>query len=232
MPADREGLGHPLENPIGDQRRVALVSDILEEHGELVASEAGDRVPRSEEPFQLPSERGEQLIARGMPQAVVDVLEAVDVEEEDGEGIALAPAGDAEGAVQPVLEESPAGKVREPVEEGVAEELLLRLLPLGDVGQRPRNPVRLVRPAPDGQPTGQHPPVGAVPLAQAVLELEVGGPAVEMRAELGVEPLGLVGMHPAEPLLRSRADLVPGVSQHLFPAGREVELAAPQVPIP
>src|SRR5438477_11806515 len=52
-----------------------------------------------------------------------------------------------------------------------------------------------------------------------------------MRAELGVEPVGLVGMHPAEPLLGSGADLVLVVSQHLLPARGAIELAAPQAPI-
>src|SRR5436190_1980628 len=139
-----------------------------------------------------------------MAQTVVDGLEAVDVEEENGEGVALAPAGDPHGAVQAVLEERPIGEVREDVEEGVPEELLLSRLPLGDVRQRPRNPVGSVVPAPDGQSTGQHPPIGTVSVAQAVLELEVMGPAFEMRLELGIESIGLAGMHSPEPLLRRR----------------------------
>ena len=52
-PPTRKWLGHALEDPIGDQRRVALVADILEQHDELVPAEASDRVPWPQEPSSL-----------------------------------------------------------------------------------------------------------------------------------------------------------------------------------
>src|SRR5262249_20110586 len=156
-----------------DHRRMTPVADVFEEHHELIPAEAGDGVPRPQECFQPSGEGREQLIAYRMAQAVVDDLEAVDVEEKHGEGVATTAAGDADGPFQAVLEQGAAGEIRETVPEGIAAKLLLVLLPLGDVGQRTRNPARLVGPASDGEPAGQDPSVRAVPLAQTVLELEM-----------------------------------------------------------
>src|SRR5262249_37471083 len=132
--ADAEGFGHALENSVGDHRRVTSVADILEEHHELITAEAGDGVSGPEEGFEPLRERREQLIADRMAEAVVDDLEAVDVEEQDGEGKVTAPARDADGSFEAILEERAAGKAREPVEEGVAAKLLLGSLSLRDVG--------------------------------------------------------------------------------------------------
>src|SRR5262249_56852526 len=76
--ADAEWFGHALEDPVGDHRRVAPVTEVFEEHHELVTAEAGDGVPRPEERFEPLCESREQLIADRMAEAVVDDLEAID----------------------------------------------------------------------------------------------------------------------------------------------------------
>src|SRR6266852_9631159 len=167
-----------------------------------------------------------------MAQGVVDELETVDVEEQDGKDMVLAPAGDPDSAVQAILEQSSVGKLREAVKKGVPQELLFGLLPHGDVRQGPRDPVGFAFPVPDGESAGQRPPVGTVAVAQAMLELEVGGVALEMRLDLGLQSLALLGMDAPEPFLGRRSNLMLLVAQHRLPAGRDVDLGPPQVPIP
>jgi hypothetical protein len=62
----------------------------LEQHGELVAAEPGDGVAgagRAGDPLR---DAHEQLVTGGVAEAVVDRLEVVQVEEDDGDGAAVA----------------------------------------------------------------------------------------------------------------------------------------------
>ena len=55
----------------------------------------------------------EQLVAGEVPEAVVDQLEAVEVEEQHGEQVAPAAAGPVERALQPLHEEGAVGQAGE-----------------------------------------------------------------------------------------------------------------------
>jgi hypothetical protein len=65
-------------------------------------------------------------------EAVVDLLEPVQVEEEDGHRPGLA-FGPPQGVVDPVLEQGPVGQAGQRVVEGLVGELVLQLTALGDV---------------------------------------------------------------------------------------------------
>ena len=64
---------------------IRLVVDVLGEHRELVAAEAGDGVARPQGLLDARGDSGEQLVAGRVPEAVVDELELVEVEEEHGD---------------------------------------------------------------------------------------------------------------------------------------------------
>src|SRR6478752_1986002 len=66
-----------------------------------------------------------------MAEAVVDVLEVVEVEEENAERIGSALSQ--ESVLQPVPEQRPVGELRQRIVEGAMRELALEFLPLGDV---------------------------------------------------------------------------------------------------
>ena len=72
-PADRFGEG-------GDPLRLVLRD---EQEGELVAAEARQRVLRLEEPGEAAGDGEQDRVADGEAEAVIDLLEAVDVEDED-----------------------------------------------------------------------------------------------------------------------------------------------------
>ena len=86
------------------------------------------------QPESRSREADEELVAREVAEAVVDELEAVEVEEEDGEVVVVVAATPGHGLPQPVEEEGAVGQPGEGIVERVVEDLLLGALALGDVG--------------------------------------------------------------------------------------------------
>ena len=97
---------------------------VLAQHRELVPAEPGDRVGRSHGTAHPLGGLAQQLVARRVPEVVVDALEAVEIDEQDGDSLArLARALD--GMAEPVGEEDAIGEAG----ERVAQRQLLE--PLG-----------------------------------------------------------------------------------------------------
>ena len=67
-----------------DVDRVQVALDVGSEDDELVAADAGDGVHRSQDRRQLRGNPAQHGVSRGMPPGVVDLLEPVEVDEEDG----------------------------------------------------------------------------------------------------------------------------------------------------
>ena len=109
--------------PLGHRGDRARVLHVLEEHGELVAAEPGDGVLRPQADGQPLAESDEELIARAVSEAVVDDLEAVEIEEEHGEQLASA-LGARQGEGEAIDEERSVGQAGEGVEEGLPRELV------------------------------------------------------------------------------------------------------------
>ena len=109
-PASSNGSGERVEHALGQRGRVGIVGERLAQHGELVAAEPGDGVGRAHDRDEPLRERHEQRVAGVVAERLVDELEAVDAELDDGERAAAAlQAG--EGLADAVGEE---GAAREP----------------------------------------------------------------------------------------------------------------------
>ena len=102
-PSTTNGLREGRRDALGHLGRGALVGDVLEQDPELVASEPSDRVARAQRLAQSRRDVDEQRVARGVAHAVVDELELVEVEEQDGDP-RVAPR---ERVLQPIHEEHP-----------------------------------------------------------------------------------------------------------------------------
>ncbi len=100
----------------------ATSCDTVEQHRELVATEPGDRVARSEAFAEPTRHRAQQRVTGRVPEAVVHRLEVVEVDEHDRDPRTRAPAAQA-GLVEAVDEQR---AIRE-LGEVIAEHALLEL---------------------------------------------------------------------------------------------------------
>ncbi len=99
------------------------------QHRELVAAEAGDDVARPHRLLEALRDLAEQLVAGVVAQSVVDVLEPVDVQEQDGDAGAVA-FGPRERVAEEVDEQPPVGEAGEQIVVGAVGEQVLGRLPL------------------------------------------------------------------------------------------------------
>jgi len=77
----------------------------------------------------------QERVASVVTQRVVDVFEAVEVEEQDAEHVLVSPSGE-ERLAQPVAEEAPVGKAGQGVMERLVLERVGLGLAFGDVAHR------------------------------------------------------------------------------------------------
>ncbi len=213
-------------------RRVLRSAVVLEEEGELVSAQPRHGVAGPDASEQPLAHRHEQPVAHRMAQALVDVLEAVHVEEEDGEAQVRLALQERHRLPQPVHEQRAVRQPGESVVKRVVEELLLGFLALGDVGLRSGHPRRLALRVAHRRAAQQDPPPGPVRMADAVLHLQVGSVAREVPRHLAGEPVAIVRVHPLEPRLRVAAHIFLAQAEHLLPAGREVDAVGGEVPVP
>jgi hypothetical protein len=125
-----QGLLDALRHPLGD----LVVRHVVHQHRELVPAQAGHGVARSQAGLQPAGDLHQQLVPGQVAEAVVDALEAVDVQEEGGEAV-LRPAPEAgQAGGQPVHEQGPVGQAGQRVVEGAVPQPLLGAAAVGDVG--------------------------------------------------------------------------------------------------
>ena len=108
---------------------------VLQQERKLVAAEAGRRVRRPQALLQAERDLDEQLVAGRVAEAVVDRLEVVEVEEQQGDVVAAA-ARPLERVLDAVQEQRPVRQPGERVVECLVRELVLEHAPLGHVVRR------------------------------------------------------------------------------------------------
>ena len=87
-PATSNGADERGADAAGGDRGLRLVLEADAEDGELVAAEAGDEVGVAHGGLEPLRDLDQQAVAGLVPEAVVDDLEVVEVEEEDGDRLA------------------------------------------------------------------------------------------------------------------------------------------------
>ncbi len=80
--AQPDRFGEGGDDPFGDLSGVSPVRQAFEQDGELVAAEPRDRIAGSDRVGQPLGNDPEQLVASGVAQGVVDILEVVEVDEQ------------------------------------------------------------------------------------------------------------------------------------------------------
>ena len=128
-----EGLAHGLHQALGQGHRKAFVFQLADEHAELVAAQAGHDVMRTQAFADAVRDLHEELISGVMPQAVVDELEAVEVEEHHRVGRVGVGLRRVNRLRQVFVEAAPVGQAGQAVVEGDVVQAFFGLAPRGDV---------------------------------------------------------------------------------------------------
>ena len=157
-----------------------------------------------------------------MAEAVVDVLEPVQVHEEHGREGPVAGPRPLERAPQTLDQIGSVGQAGERLE-----------CPLfRDVGVGAGDAHRLAGAVLECQGATAHVRNAPVPALNAVFVLDMRRLAAEMGVDGGLELVAVLGMHAAEPILRDTLELIRSVAQHRLPLGAKVDGVRGEVPVP
>ena len=102
---------HRVEQLAGDQRGVLGLGEVLDQDRELVAAQPRDRVGLAQAVAEPLRHDRQQAVAGAMAEAIVDRLEAVEVEDHDREQALVAPRP-GQRALEAVLEQRAVGEAR------------------------------------------------------------------------------------------------------------------------
>jgi hypothetical protein len=86
---DEVDPGHDLPAALGDESG-ALDTRVNQQHRELLAAEAGDEVVPTQQPGESIGHGDQDMIAGGVAESIVDLLEVIEVEHQAGDGQAIA----------------------------------------------------------------------------------------------------------------------------------------------
>ena len=131
---DAERLGQRIDQALGHPARGREIGRARQQHRELVAAQPRHGVDPAQRPLQPRTDLGQQQVAEVMPESVVDVLEAVEVEQQHRHRHPGA-LGGVDRHVDPVVEQGAVGQGGERVVQREALELGLLRLAFGDVAQ-------------------------------------------------------------------------------------------------
>ena len=124
----RDRAGDLVEDPLSHSHGDRGLSDVSTEDGELVAAESSHGIARPEGPAQPLTNGHQQLVASVVSQAVIDHLEVIQVQEQNGDPAALG-FGSPLDQTEPMQERAPVRKpcewivhrlMREPLIDGLA----------------------------------------------------------------------------------------------------------------
>jgi hypothetical protein len=160
----------------------------------------------------------QQAIAHGVPEAVVDGLEAIQIDEQDGAGFSIAAPRVAETTAQAVHEQNAVREPGERIVQGIVDQALFGLLASGDVGLRARDAISDACGASYRQTPAEHPAVVAVLVANPVLAVEVAGAPFQVRIQTLPNRRRIVGMDATKPVGGRRPIAVFAQAEHRLPA--------------
>ena len=124
---DDEGLGQALQHLARHQFRVMGVVKVGQDDREFVAAEPGHRIRFPDAAGQALGGLLEQFVTGVVAQGVVDLFEAVQVEEQDGD-LGSVPAAPGQGMGQAVHEQRAVGKLGQRIIVRLHAQLFLALL--------------------------------------------------------------------------------------------------------
>ena len=222
-PLDLERLLQGRDDPLRGVDGRCRSGNLLDEDGELVTAEPRDRVAGRERVAEPHTDTAQERVPRPMAERVVDALEVVEVEEEDGDLGTCELAAKDECMLDAVREERAVRESGQSVVEGLVTKLLLGFVAGGDVEQVALEH-RTTRIGDDACLV-LDPHVPAVERAQAVLDEQrlAGHVRALVRRE---HALPILGMQDLDEQVVVLDPLSNGVAEHLLDLRARVDVRA------
>jgi hypothetical protein len=127
----RARLADVLQDALGNGQRV-VVARARQQHAKLLATEAAHGVVRTQQQLHRLCKRDQHTVAFKVPQAVVDLLEVVQIQHQQDQRLVLG-AGVRKGGFGALQEHAAVDHARQRVGAGHAVQLAFQVLALGDV---------------------------------------------------------------------------------------------------
>ena len=164
---DRERPPQRLDQALGRPAGHRQIGRPEQQNGELVAAQTGDRVGAAQRLLQTRADLGQQPIADLVTEGVVDVLEAIEIQQQHGHLLAR-PLRVLDRLLDPVVEQGAIGQPGQRVVQRHALELGFLELAFGDIAQdRDTDPFFVDLHAAEGGLDREGPP-GAMPCFELV----------------------------------------------------------------
>src|SRR6266567_561617 len=122
-----------LQYAPGDSVEIGDGEDVFNEDSEFVAAEPGCCILRPQNSAESLGNRNQQNISRSVAEAVVDLLEVIEIEKEYTAALVTASSTAVQGQCQSVFEERPIGQAGEHVMHGIVLQFGLDLLALANI---------------------------------------------------------------------------------------------------
>ena len=134
VPRDHQRLPNRGQNCIGDRDNVFGGIQVAEQHDELVAAHAADRIGLPQCALDALCRGHQQLVARRVTKRVVDQLEMIEIHEQDGKHRHIPSIG-RQHLAQPIQCQGAIGQAGQRVARGLAVDRLLRKLGVRDIAE-------------------------------------------------------------------------------------------------
>src|SRR5687767_11574813 len=110
MTAQQERRSQLAFDAIRYARGIIDVMNVVEQDGELITTQPGDRIALAQARFQAMTDRNEQLVPDAVPKTVIHNLEAVQVEEQECKRVIGVTLHVLDHALQTIEKERPVGQ--------------------------------------------------------------------------------------------------------------------------
>ena len=154
---DLERLGECVQDGLGGKVDPLAMVHVGHHDRELVATEPGHRIGLPDAADNPPRHIDQQAVAGQVTDGVVDLLEAVQVDEEQGQDVSRPPRA-LDVLFQPIPEQLPVGQAGQIVVVGLPPDFVLVALAFADIREQtdaPQNPALVVAHSVDTEPFGE-----------------------------------------------------------------------------
>ena len=230
--ADRERRTERLLDPEGNRVGLVGVADLVQQNRKLVSAQSRQRVAAARQDSRRRDTAVKQLVAHHMPQAVVDDLEAVEIQIQGCER--------ARASLLPEFFEAPPECLDEHSAITQTGQAIERSGTLQSTGGKVRSVASVSDPAirtapsrdPHGDTAAEESPVTAILVPDAMRKLKMVYRPRQVRVEHCFQLGDVVGVYPLEPLCNRTHAGGRSHSEHRPPSPGGVELFAAEVPFP